>query len=141
MAWCRIQSAGALCHRGRLLDAGAYLDRRNHEVTLLSYMLLLTRRVGAGGSPAWSRLLFSAYIGSALLFLHGSGILLPHAVGSHGVLSGVFFHRFRIGTAPVRSRKRKVRHLSVDTLAQVVLPIANAALGSWDITRWRECRD
>ena len=30
----------------------------------------------------------------------GSGILLPHAVGSHGVLSGVFFHRFRIGTAP-----------------------------------------
>jgi len=42
----------------------------NHEVTLLSYMLLLDVAVLVlVVLRPWSRLLFSAYIGSALLFL------------------------------------------------------------------------
>jgi uncharacterized membrane protein len=104
----------------------------NHEVTLLSYMLLLDVAVLVlVVLRPWSRLLFSAYIGSALLFLAWGLEYYSHTQWVRtAFFLACFFIVFALAPRLVRVKKAEGEApFGWDTLAQVVLPIANAALG------------
>jgi uncharacterized membrane protein len=104
----------------------------NHEVTLLSYMLLLDFAVLVLVIlRPWSRLLFSAYIGSVLLFAAWG---LEYYSDAQWVRTSLFlacfFVIFALAPRLVRVKAAEGEASSAwDALAQVVLPIANAALG------------
>jgi len=104
----------------------------NHEVTLLSYMLLLDFAVLVLVIlRPWSRLLFSAYIGSVLLFAAWALEYYSDAQWMRtSLFLACFFIVFALAPRLVRVKAAEGDASSAwDALAQVALPIANAALG------------
>jgi uncharacterized membrane protein len=103
----------------------------NHEVALLGYMLLLDFAVLVlVVLRPWSRLLFSAYIGSVLLFAAWG---LEYYSDSQWMRTSLFlscfFMVFALAPRLVKVKAAEGEASSAwDALAQVVLPIANAAL-------------
>ena len=104
----------------------------NHEITLFTYLLLLDIAVLVlVALRPWSRLLFSAFVGS-VLFVTGwwfeyytDAQLLRTAL-----FLGCFFLIFALAPRLVRLNSTDDAHFSGwDTLALVLMPIANAALG------------
>jgi uncharacterized membrane protein len=104
----------------------------NHEVTLFSYMLLLDIAVLALVLlRPWSRLLFAAYVGTVLMFTGWWVEYYSNAQsGRTAFFLACFFLIFAFAPRLVRVKLEEEAHLSGwDTLALVLLPVANAALG------------
>ena len=104
----------------------------NHEITLFTYLLLLdiVVLVLAALRP-WSRLLFSTFLGSALFI---AGWWFEYYTDAQWVRTALFFNCFFLifAFAPrlVRLNSADHAHLSGwDTLALVLMPVANAVLG------------
>jgi uncharacterized membrane protein len=104
----------------------------NHEVALFSYLLLLDIAVLVlVALRPWSRLLFGAFVGS-VLFVTGwwFGYYSTAQAGRTAFFVACFFLIFAFAPRLVRARSEDDEHLSGwDSLAVVVVPIANAALG------------
>jgi uncharacterized membrane protein len=104
----------------------------NHQITLFSYLLLLDIAVLVlVALRPWSRLLFAAFMGTALFF---AGWWFSFYSDSQSVTSalflGCFFLIFAFTPRLVQATPEDAAHSSEwDKLAQVLLPIANAALG------------
>jgi uncharacterized membrane protein len=113
-----------------LLSAGG-----NHEVTLLTYLLMLDIAVLVlVVARPWSRLLFATFTGSVLLF--GGWWLEYYSADELGMTATFltcFFLIFALAPRMVRVEFGELDPDSPkylwDNLALVVLPIANAALG------------
>ncbi|MFZ0744539.1 MAG: DUF2339 domain-containing protein [Terracidiphilus sp.] len=104
----------------------------NHEVTLLSYLLLLDIAVLVLVLlRPWSRLLFTAFIGTVLMF---AGWWFEYYSSSQSwrtaFFLACFFLIFAFAPRLVRLKPEDEVHFSGwDTLALVLLPVATAALG------------
>lgn len=103
----------------------------NHEVTLLSYLLLLDIAVLVLVLlRPWSRLLFAAFVGTVLMF---AGWWSEYYSDSQSVRTAFFlacfFLIFAIAPRLVRVKLNESHTSGWDTLALVLLPIADAALG------------
>ena len=104
----------------------------NHEVTLFTYLLLLDIAVLVlVALRPWSRLLFGAFAGTVLFV---TGWWFEFYSDSQSLRTAFFlacfFLIFAFAPRLVQSRSAHDEHLSGwDTLALVLLPIANAALG------------
>jgi uncharacterized membrane protein len=104
----------------------------NHEIALFSYLLLLDVAVLVlVALRPWSRLLFPAYVGTQLFLLawwfefYSDAQLLRTAL-----FAGAFFLVFAFAPRLVQTSAEDNEHPGGwDTLALVLLPIANAALG------------
>ena len=104
----------------------------NHEVTLLSYVLLLDVAVLALVLlRPWSRLLFAAFTGTVFMFAGWwSGYYSDAQSGRTAFFLACFFLIFAFAPRLVRLKLEDQAHLSGwDALALVLLPVANAALG------------
>jgi uncharacterized membrane protein len=104
----------------------------NHEVTLFSYLLLLDVAVLLlVALRPWSRLLFGAFLGSVLFFTGWWFEFYSDAQSLRtAIFLGCFFLIFAFAPRLVQARSGDDEHFSGwDTLALVLLPIANAALG------------
>ena len=105
---------------------------QNHEVTLFSYVLLLDIAVLALVLlRPWSRLLFAAFVGTVLMF---SGWWFGYYSDAQSVRTGFFLGCFFLifACAPrlVRIELEEEAHFAGwDALANVLMPIASAALG------------
>ena len=104
----------------------------NHEITLFSYLLLLDLAVLVlVALRPWSRLLFGAFAGT-VLFVTGWWFEFysePQA-GRTALFLGCFFLIFAFAPRLVQSKTPDDAQVSGwDSLALVMLPIANAALG------------
>jgi uncharacterized membrane protein len=104
----------------------------NHEVALFSYMLLLDVAVLALVLlRPWSRLLFAAYLGTVLMFTGWWFEYYSNAQsGRTAFFLACFFLIFAFAPRLVRVKLEEQARLSGwDTLALVLLPVGNAALG------------
>ncbi len=104
----------------------------NHEVTLLSYMLLLDIAVLVLVLlRPWSRLLFAAFAGTVMMFAGWWSEYYSNAQsGRTAFFLACFFLIFAFAPRLVRVKLENEAHLSGwNTLALVLLPVANAALG------------
>jgi len=102
----------------------------NHEVALLSYILLLDVAVLVlVGLRPWSRLLFGAYAGTALI-LGGwwIGYYTEAQFGRTAFFVCCFFLIFAFAPRLVRVKDEEGIH-GWDALALLALPVANATLG------------
>jgi uncharacterized membrane protein len=104
----------------------------NHEITLFTYLLLLDLAVLVlVALRPWSRMLFSAFVGS-VLFIGGwwFEFYSDAQLVRSSLFLGCFFLIFAFAPRLVRLNSTADAHLSGwDTLALVLMPIANAALG------------
>ena len=104
----------------------------NHEVALFSYLLLLDIAVLVlVAMRPWSRLLFGAFVGTAL-FVTGwwFEFYSDAQAWRTSFFVACFFLIFAFAPRLVRAKTEDDAHLSGwDSLAVVLLPIANAALG------------
>ena len=104
----------------------------NHEITLFSYLLLLDIAVLVlVALRPWSRLLFGAFIGTVLFV---TGWWFEFYSDSQSVRTAFFvlcfFLIFAFAPRLVLAKSPDEEHLSGwDTLAVVLLPVANAAVG------------
>jgi len=104
----------------------------NHEITLFSYLLLLDIAVLVlVALRPWSRLLFSAFMGSVLFV---TGWWLEYYTDAQLVRTalflGCFFLIFAFAPRLMSLKSADDVHFSGwDSLALVLMPIANAALG------------
>lgn len=104
----------------------------NHEVTLLSYVLLLDVAVLALVLlRPWSRLLFAAFTGTVLMFAGWWSEYYSDAQsGRTAFFLACFFLIFAFAPRLVRLKLEDQAPLSGwDALALVLLPVTNAALG------------
>ncbi len=104
----------------------------NHEVTLFSYVLLLDIAVLVLVLlRPWSRLLFAAFMGTVLMFAGWwFGYYSNPQSGRTAFFLLCFFLIFAFAPRLVRVKLQDQAHFSGwDTLALVLLPVANAALG------------
>lgn len=104
----------------------------NHEVTLFTYLLVLdVAALVLVALRPWSRLLFAAYAGTAMLF--GGWWSDYYTEGQFGWTAfflSCFFLIFAFAPRLVRvDLEDGAPHSMWDNLALVVLPVANAALG------------
>ncbi len=119
----------------------------NHEIALLSYLLLIDLAVLVlVALKPWSRLLFVAFVGTALLF--GAWASTYYAYDQHlptTFFVSCFFLCFAIAPRLVKvDLEDGAAHSAWDNLALAVLPVANAALGfiayygmySWMTSGW-----
>ena len=105
---------------------------QNHEVTLFSYVLLLDIAVFALVLlRPWSRLLFAAFVGTALMFSGWwSGYYSDAQSARTGFFLACFFLIFACAPRLVRIELEEEAHFAGwDALAMVLMPIAAAALG------------
>jgi len=104
----------------------------NHEIALFSYLLLLDIAVLVlVALRPWSRLLFGAFVGS-VLFVIGwwFEFYSDWQAWRTAFFVACFFLIFALAPRLVRARSENDEHLSGwDSLAVVLLPVANAALG------------
>jgi len=104
----------------------------NHEVTLLSYLVILDIAVLLlAALKPWSRLLFAAFVGT-VVFVIGWWITFysDSAFGVTAFFVGCFFLMFAF--APLLVRVNSDDGVAVsgwDALAGAVMPLANAAVG------------
>jgi uncharacterized membrane protein len=104
----------------------------NHEVTLFSYLLILNLAVMIlAVLRPWSRLLFVAFVGTVFMF---AGWWFEYYSDAQSMRTafflGCFFLIFAFAPRLVRLKIEDEMHLSAwDTLALVLLPVGNAALG------------
>ncbi len=104
----------------------------NHELTLFCYLLILDIAVLVlVALRPWSRLLFSAFGGTVLLF---AGWWFTYYSAAQTTITafflGCFFLIFAFAPRLVRMAPRDLQHSSAwDKLVLIPLPIANAALG------------
>jgi uncharacterized membrane protein len=104
----------------------------NHEVTLFSYLLLLDVAVLVlVALRPWSRLLFGAFSGTVLFVLGWWFTYYTDAqFGRTAFFVGCFFVLFAIAPRLVRvTFEHETRISGWETLALVLLPVSNAALG------------
>jgi uncharacterized membrane protein len=104
----------------------------NHEVTLFSYLLVLNiAALILVALRPWSRLLFAAYVGTALLYAGWwSEYYTDAQFGWTAFFLSCFFLIFAFAPRLVRvDLEDGAPHSTWDNLALAVLPIANAALG------------
>ena len=104
----------------------------NHEVTLFSYLLLLNIAVLVlAALRPWSRLLFAAFVGTALFFVSWwFGFYSNSEFGWTAFFLACFFLMFAFAPRLVHTTETDVAPASGwDALAGVVLPVANAGLG------------
>jgi uncharacterized membrane protein len=104
----------------------------NHEATLFTYLLVINIAVLVlVALKPWSRLLFMAFTGSVLLYLAWSFQYYTNAQAWHTAFFLACF--FLIFAFAPRLFQRKIddetRIASWDSLALVILPLANAAWG------------
>jgi uncharacterized membrane protein len=104
----------------------------NHEVTLFSYLLLLDIAVLVlVALRPWSRLLFVAYAGTVLLV--AAWWLAYYSDGQFArttIFVGCFFLCFALAPRLVRvDIEDGAAHSAWDSMALVLLPVANAAIG------------
>ena len=105
---------------------------QNHEVVLFSYLLVMDAAVLAlVALKAWSRLLASALLGTVLFFISWSiQFYVSDEVGTTAFFLACFFLIFAFAPRLVCLRASDTDSLSAwDSLAEVVVPLANAALG------------
>jgi len=133
MAW--IQDAellGLYAIAGALSTPILVSTGENHEITLFTYLLVLNvaTLVLAALRP-WSRLLFTAFVGTAILF--GGWwfeFYSSDQFGRTAFFLTAFFLLFAFAPRLVRvDLEDGVPHSIWDNLALVIMPIANAALG------------
>ncbi len=104
----------------------------NHEVTLFGYLLILDVAVLVlTALRPWSRLLFGAYIGTAMIF---TGWWTEYYSASQFARTAFFLTCFFVifALAPRLVRvdlEDGAPHSAWDNLAMVILPVANAGLG------------
>lgn len=104
----------------------------NHELALFTYLLLLDLAVLVlVALKPWSRLLFAAFLGTVLFYL---GWALEFYTNAQSLRTAFFltcfFLIFAFAPRMVKLKPASAEHLSAwDSLALVLLPIANAALG------------
>lgn len=104
----------------------------NHEVALFSYLLLLDLAVLVlVALKPWARLLFAAFVGTVVFYL---GWALEFYTDAQSMRTAFFltcfFLIFAFGPRLVQLKPASEEHLSAwDSLALILLPIANAALG------------
>ena len=104
----------------------------NHEIALLSYLLLLDLAVLVlVALKPWSRLLFVSFVGTALLFgAWASAYYTNDQLGRTTFFLSCFFLCFAFAPRLVRvDLEDGAAHSAWDNLALVLLPVANAALG------------
>jgi uncharacterized membrane protein len=104
----------------------------NHEVTLFTYLLMLNLAVLVlVALRPWSRLLFAAFLGTVLLFTGWSASYYTDAQFARtAFFLACFFLIFAFAPRLVRvDLEDGAPHSNWDSLALVLLPVANAALG------------
>jgi uncharacterized membrane protein len=104
----------------------------NHEVTLFSYLLLLDVAVLVlVALRPWSRLLFGAFTGTVLFVLGWWFTYYTDAqFGRTAFFVGCYFFLFAIAPRLVHATfEHETRISGWETLALVLLPVSNAALG------------
>jgi uncharacterized membrane protein len=104
----------------------------NHEVTLFGYLLVIDIAVLVlVALKPWSRLLFTAFVGTVLFFLGWwTSFYEPEAFRWTAFFLTVFFLAFSFSPRLVRIRGEEGSPVSGwDSLALVLLPIGNAAFG------------
>ena len=104
----------------------------NHEVTLFTYLLVLDLAVLVlVALRPWSRLLFAAFLGTVLLFTGWSTSYYTDAQFARtAFFLACFFLIFAFAPRLVRvDLEDGAPHSNWDSLALVLLPVANAALG------------
>ncbi|HEY9125976.1 MAG TPA: DUF2339 domain-containing protein, partial [Acidobacteriaceae bacterium] len=102
----------------------------NHEVALFSYLLMLDAAVLAlTALKSWSRILVTAFIGTALFFVGWTASFYRgDERGTTTAFVLVFFLLFALAPRLVRLREENVAS-GWDALALAAMPMANAALG------------
>jgi uncharacterized membrane protein len=104
----------------------------NHEITLFTYLLVLDVAVLIlVALRPWSRLLFAAFLGTVLLYIGWSSDYYSDAQFARTVFFlTCFFLIFAFAPRLARvDLEDGAHHSGWDSLALVVLPVANAALG------------
>jgi uncharacterized membrane protein len=104
----------------------------NHQVILFSYLLLMNLAVLClSVLRPWSRLLFTAFVGTMLFFVGWWGSFYTDVQAMHtAFFSGCFFVIFALAPRLVRPRLvPSDAGNGWDVLAQLILPIANAVFG------------
>ena len=104
----------------------------NHEITLFTYLLLLDIAVLVLVClRPWSRLLFGAFVGTVLFITAWwFEFYSDEQVLRTALFVGCFFLIFALAPRLVETREQDGGHLNVwDSLALVIVPVANAALG------------
>jgi len=133
MAWIRDAEPLALyAIAGGLITPLLVSTGQNHEITLFTYLLILDLAVLIQVAlRPWSRLLFFAFLGTAV-FVFGwwIGYNSQAQAGRTAFFLVCFFLIFAFAPRLVRAKIIEPARLSAwDNLAVVILPIANAALG------------
>jgi len=104
----------------------------NHEITLLTYLLVLNLAVLVlVVLRPWSRLLFCAFVGTVMLFAAWWVEYYSHSqMGTTAFFLTIFFLIFAFAPRLVRvDLEDGGTHSGWDSLAVIVLPLVNAALG------------
>ena len=104
----------------------------NHEVALLSYLLLLDLAVLVlVALKPWSRLLFAAFVGTSLIFVGWwIGDYSDAQFARTAFFLACFFLIFAFAPRLVRINSDDLSHIhGWDALALLVLPVATASLG------------
>jgi uncharacterized membrane protein len=133
MAWVQdAELSGLYAIVGALSTPILVSTGENHEVTLFTYLLVLNvAALVLVALRPWSRLLFGAFVGTALLFAGWwSEYYTDAQFGRTAFFLTAFFLLFAFAPRLVRvDLEDGAPHSVWDNLALVLLPIANAALG------------
>jgi len=133
MAWVQdAELLGLYAIAGALSTPVLVSTGENHEITLFTYLLVLNvaTLVLAALRP-WSRLLFTAFVGTSILFGGWwSEYYSGDQFGRTAFFLTAFFLLFAFAPRLVKvDLEDGVPHSVWDNLALVIMPIANAALG------------
>lgn len=133
MAWAQdAELLGLYAIAGALSTPLLVSTGENHEVTLFSYLLVLNvAMLVLVALRPWSRLLFGAFVGTAI-FVFGwwSEFYSDAQFARTAFFVTVFFLIFAIAPRLIRvDLEDDALHSGWDNLALVALPVANAALG------------
>jgi uncharacterized membrane protein len=133
MAWAQdAELLGLYAIAGALSTPILVSTGENHEVTLFTYLLVLNvAALVLVALRPWSRLLFVSFVGTALLFGGWwSEYYTDAQFGRTTFFLTTFFLLFAFAPRLVRvDLEDGSPHSAWDSLALVVLPVANAALG------------
>jgi uncharacterized membrane protein len=133
MAWAQdAELLGLYAIAGALSTPILVSTGENHEVTLFTYLLMLNiATLVLVALRPWSRLLFGAFVGTAIMFGGWWSEYYSDAqFGWTAFFLTAFFLLFAFAPRLVRvDLEDGTPHSMWDNLALVILPIANAALG------------
>ncbi|MGD0295423.1 MAG: DUF2339 domain-containing protein [Terracidiphilus sp.] len=133
MAWVQdAELLGLYAIAGALSTPILVSTGENHEVTLFTYLLVLNvATLVLVALRPWSRLLFGSFVGTALLFAGWWAEYYTDAqFGRTTIFLTGFFLLFAFAPRLVRvDLEDGSPHSAWDSLALVVLPVANATLG------------